>query len=575
MTASFTGTDTGSGESSPPAIRLLPPSVAERIAAGEVIDRPAAVVKELVENAIDAGAKEIRIEARGGGLRLIRVSDDGCGIPPNEVELAFQRHATSKLRGIDDLERVQTLGFRGEALASIAAVAEVTLVSATDGATATSCSFRAGRPLERVAAARTRGTTVMVRDLFSMMPARLKFMRGARGEAAQIGVVIRRFALARPDLRLTLALEGHVAFRGDGGGRLQEAFAAVYGDEVDGALFAIEPVEAAGARISGLVGSRGLTRGNRTGISLFVNGRYVRPRPLLLAVEDGYRRVLPRGRHPLGAIFLQMPPADLDVNIHPAKLDVRLRHEVAVCAALANAVERAYGRNADVVTVREDLTLSGRQRRLPGLARRVAEDQPVWGWGEGAALPQSAALPAMRLVGQVNDALIVAEGEQGAFLIDQHRAHERIIFERLQQRASEERQALFEPAIVELPSGEAARLTERLPALDALGFACEEFGAGRFLLRAMPATEELRELAGGFPELLREAAAAGDDWQQRLLATIACRSAIRKGRPITPAEAQDLVRRLGEVRSPAVCPHGSPVLLHLSGPFLARRFEWG
>jgi DNA mismatch repair protein MutL len=573
MTASVTGAGTGEGNAT--GIRLLPPSVAERIAAGEVIDRPAAVVKELVENAIDAGATEIRVEARGGGLRLIRVADDGCGIPPDEVELAFQRHATSKLRDVEDLERVQTLGFRGEALASIAAVAEVTLVSATDGATATSCSFRAGRPLERVAAARSRGTTVTVRDLFSTMPARLKFMRGPRGEAAQIGVVVRRFALARPDLRITLVLEGHVAFRGDGSGRLAEAFAAVYGDEFEGAVFTIEPVEAAGARISGLVGSRGLTRANRTGLSLYVNGRYVRPRPLLLAIEEGYRRVLPRGRHPLGTIFLEVPPADLDVNIHPAKLDVRLRHEGAVCSALAKAVERAYGRNADVVTVRENLTLSGRQRRLPGLPRRVAEEQPAWGWGEGAALPASAALPAMRLVGQINDALIVAEGEQGAFLIDQHRAHERVIFERLQERSADERQALFEPAIMELPTGDAARLVERLPALGALGFACEEFGADRFLLRAVPASEELRELAGSFPELLHEAAAAGDDWQQRLLATIACRSAIRKGRPITPAEAHDLVRRLGAARSPAVCPHGSPVLLHLSGSFLARRFEWG
>ncbi len=558
-----------------PAIQLLPPSVAEQIAAGEVIDRPAAVVRELIENAIDAGAHEIRIEARGGGLRLIRIADDGCGIPPAEVELAFQRHATSKLRELDDLERMHTLGFRGEALASIAAVAEVTLLSAVEGTTAVSCSYRSGRPLERLAAARSRGTTVTVRDLFSTMPARLKFMRGARAEAGQIGAVVRRYALGRPQLRLSLVLEGHLSFRSDGSGDLTEALAAVYGPDVEGALLPIDRIDVEGVRIGGMIAGRGLTRSNRLHLSLFVNGRYVRPQALLAAIEDGYRRFLPRGRHALGAIFLDVPPADVDINIHPAKLDVRLRHEAAVVAGLTEAVRRAYGRYPSAVSGTQELTLDGRQQRLSGLPRRVGEESPVWGWGDGVSTPAGDALPALRLVGQVHDSLIVAEGEQGFFLIDQHRAHERVIFERLVQSGRVQRQALIEPVIFDLPVAAARRLASRLPALASLGFSCEEFGAERFVLRAAPGGEEMGAIAGLLPELLREAAAEADDWNDRLLASLACRAAIKKGRPLSLEEARDLVTRLGATKAPAMCPHGSPVLLHLAGSFLNRQFDWG
>jgi len=556
-------------------ILLLPPSVAERIAAGEVIDRPAAVVKELIENAIDAGATEIRVEARGGGLRLIRVADDGHGIPAGEVDLAFQRYATSKLRELGDLERVLTLGFRGEALASIAAVADVTLVSATEGCTAVHCTYRAGRPLERLAAARGRGTTVTVRDLFSAMPARLKFMRGARAEASQIGAVVRRYALARPGLRLSLVLEGHVAFRSDGSGDLREALAAVHGDILDGALLPLEPVEVEGVRISGLLAGRSLTRAHRGQLALFVNGRYVRSRTLLAAIEEGYRGLLPSGRHALGAIFLDAPPADLDVNIHPAKLDVRFRHEREVASALTAAVKQAYGKHATVVAGSPDLSLSGRQRPLPGSPRGVREESPPWGWSQSEATPAGEALPALRLAGQLHNALIVAEGEEGFYLIDQHRAHERIIYERLLRGGSPDQQALIEPAILRLPATAATRLANRLTALEALGFACEEFGAERFLLRAIPIDEDLQAIASLLPDLLQEAASAEEDWHERLLASLACRSAIRKGRPLSLAEARDLLTKLSGVRSPALCPHGSPVILHLTAPFLERQFDWG
>ncbi|MGI8553452.1 MAG: DNA mismatch repair endonuclease MutL [Dehalococcoidia bacterium] len=555
-------------------IRLLPPSVAERIAAGEVIDRPAAVVRELIENAIDAGATQIRIEARGGGLRLIRVVDDGCGIPADEIELAFRRHATSKLREVQDLEQVRTLGFRGEALASIAAVAEVTIISATEGRPAVSCSFRAGFPFERIATARSRGTTLTVQDLFSTMPARLKFMRGSRAEAGEIGSVVRRYALARPDLRLSLLLEGHISFHTDGGD-LHEALAAVYGDATAAMLLPIEATEVDGVRISGVVGGHGLTRSSRSHLSLFVNGRYVRSRSLLTAIEVGYRPFLPHGRHAVAVLFIAAPPADLDVNIHPAKLDVRFRNEAMVTGAITNSVKIAFGRHAAVPSLGPDLALTGHQGRLPGLPRRISESEtPIWGSSETTTTPAGQSLPVLRLLGQVHQALIIAEAAEGFYLIDQHRAHERIIYERL-LAGGNERQALIEPALLELQSSAAGRLSARLSELEALGFGCEEFGPSRFLVRATPSGEGMEGLATAIDELLQEAADEREDWRDRLLASLACRSAVRKGRPLTPAEARDLVTRLGTVNSPAFCPHGSPVLLHLPDAFLARQLNWG
>jgi DNA mismatch repair protein MutL len=559
----------------PTPIQLLPDSVAGRIAAGEVIDRPAAAVKELVENAIDAGATEIHVEARGGGLRLIRVSDNGCGIPADQIELAFRRHATSKLRSLDDLERLETFGFRGEALASIAAVAEVSVTSAAEGETGVCCSFYAGRLLERAPAGRTRGTTIVVQDLFSRMPARLKFLRGARAEAIQIGATLRRFALARPDLRLTLVLDGHRVFESLGGG-FDEALIAVYGAELAATLLPLDPVEVAGTRITGVLSAPSVARATRSQMPVFVNGRYVRSAALLSAAEAGYRTALPRGRHPAGAIFLAVPPADLDANVHPGKLDVRLAEEAAVARALTDAVSGVYARNPRSVRSRATLALEGEQPRIPGLRRRIGEGRVTWsGWGDGRDLPAGGTLPALRLLGQAQNAVLIAEGSGALYLVDQHRAHERVIYERLTAPGSAGGQALIEPVLLELYGPAAEQLNARLPALESLGFVCEPFGAGGFLVRATPAVEALDLQRDALIESLTEAAAGQAAWQERFLASLACRSAIRKGRPLGAEEARDLLTRLGATQSPALCPHGSPIILQLDESFLTRQFNWG
>jgi DNA mismatch repair protein MutL len=325
-------------------IAVLPAVVAERIAAGEVIETPAAVVKELVENALDAEARQVLVDVRGGGLEQIRVTDDGCGIAAGEVALAFQRHATSKLRDLDDLLRVRTLGFRGEALPSIATVADVTIHTATDGATVgTILRFQSGQIVEETKRARSRGTTMTVRDLFATIPARRRFLRTPRTEAQQIGQIVRRFALAHPGIAFTLAFDGHTAFRTPGTGSLADTAAALFGPAVAMHLLPLSVSVPAG-EITGVLGDRAVSRPGRNSVTLIVNGRCVRCPPLLALFEAAYRPLLPRGRHPLAVLHLTVPPDTVDVNIHPAKAEVRLMHAAALGDALAEATRATLGR---------------------------------------------------------------------------------------------------------------------------------------------------------------------------------------------------------------------------------------
>ena len=556
-------------------IRVLAPEVAERIAAGEVIDRPAAVVRELVENALDAGAGEIAIELRGGGLELIRVGDDGCGMAPDELELAFKRHATSKIAAFDDLSRLGTLGFRGEALPSVAAVAEVSALSRIAeeelGATLT---LRGGEVIRRGRAARQPGTTVTVRQLFQNVPARLKFLPAGRAESLLVGALVRRYALAHPAARITLSLDGRPSFRSGGGGTVEGALADVYGPLVAETMLRLE-ASVEGARVDGWTSGRTVTRPGRAHVTLVVNGRLAASRGLVAALEAAYRPLLPRGRHPIALIRLDVPPAELDANVHPAKSEVRLAREAEVAEALAVAFRETLGRAPARPSLGDEFALGPRQSTLPAPRRGVFAES---GRGYAAERPGDL-LAGVRVIAQVAGTLIVAEGPGGVLLIDQHRAHERVIYERLRERtggrsAAGQGQSLLEPIVLELSAVRAARLEERLPFLEALGFGCQRFGDREYLVRAVPALPEAEELAGGLGELLEEAAGDGDDWRDRLMTALSCRAALRRGRPLGDPQMRELVRQLAETAAPASCPHGSPVVLALSGAFLERQFRW-
>jgi DNA mismatch repair protein MutL len=564
-------------------IRVLPPSVSARIAAGEIIERPASVVKELVENALDAGASHIRVDIRGGGLSQIRVGDDGVGIPAAELRLACQRHATSKLAN-DDLSQVRSLGFRGEALPSIAAVAELTLVSAADeSGVGWRLTLRDGHVVIEEPAPRPRGTTVTVRQLFQNVPVRLATAARAQTEIALIGQVVRRLALAVPTVRLALFVDRRLVFQTSGSGDLATTMAEVYGTALADSLLPLGPVEVAGARLWGVVAGPEVTRPGRGQVNLIVNGRWVQPRGLLNLLEAAYRPLLPRGRHPVLALAVDVAPDQVDVNIHPSKLEVRLLAERAIGTALGELVRTALGRRPVPLVFSPD---TGLDALAP--PHTLAETSGSYD-DEGVIVTPG--LPPLRLVGQLQARLLLLEGESGLYLVDQHRAHERILYERLTAAhgdAGDEPVALPEPLLLELRPAQVARFSRRLDELAALGFECEVFGGRTFLLRAAPvlpgvfAGTSHERLAGlGEPDqlapmllALADEDAESEDWKEHLLVQLSCRTALRRGRPLERPAMRALVEGLGHTSAPAVCPHGSPLLMHVGGDLLEKQFGW-
>lgn len=575
-------------------ILTLPPDVAERIAAGEVIERPVSVVKELVENALDAWAREIRVEIRGGGLRMIRVADDGYGIPEDELERACERHTTSKISSVEDLGRLHTLGFRGEALASIAAVSELTLVSraseteaAGEERAALAVTLRGGEVTQRTRRARLHGTTVTVRDLFYNVPARLKFMRGARTEAGHIVQLLQRYAVGYPVVRFNLVIDEHIALQTAGGGDLASTLAELYHLPLAELLTPVV-VGAESQRsfsLHGYVGNRALAQNSRQHITLFINGRWVQSRPLQDALEVGYRSLLPKGKHPLLVFHIDLAPGEVDVNVHPSKAEVKLVREAEVATALTQAVRSVLERSPALPEV---VQFPGPapvyQRRLPGLRRRglhVAEAASEYE-AETASAGAAEVLRTLRPLAQLQQAVILAEAPDGSlYLIDQHRAHERVVYEHLlrmhtsgQHSEISDAYLLLEPVIIELKRHEAELFEQRLPILRGLGLECERFGGRSFLIRSVPGGSGQEQLAGHLHELAEIASEDSSDWEDHLLVGLACRSALRRGRDLGLDEQRSLLTALAGATAPAVCPHGSPILLHYSRAFLVDKFDW-
>jgi DNA mismatch repair protein MutL len=385
-------------------------AVVERIAAGEVVDGPDAVVRELVDNALDASARLVQVELRRGGLDLIRVADDGHGLEPDEIGLAFAHHTTSKLRSLDDLQRLETLGFRGEALPSIAAAAEVELVSSIGADGATRALVRGGRIVERGPAGRQPGTTIWVRGLFAGLPARLRFLRGARAEVAAVARRLRWYAVAHPDVRLELIADGHPVFKARGAGRRELALAEALGADLSAALVSVGPESVGDYQIEALLSARGVTRPSRQHLALFVNRRRVRVPAVDAALEAAYRGLLPSGRHPIGAIWIEAGPGAVDVNVHPAKEEIRLRDEAALAEAVASLLRGALAGSALEPEALQSVHLTDR-----AASRQLGESEPLWELPAGPGPP--------RYLAQLHGSLLLCEARNGLYLIDLHRAH--------------------------------------------------------------------------------------------------------------------------------------------------------
>ena len=569
-------------------IRQLLPEVAARIAAGEVIERPVSVVRELLDNAIDAGAKRIRVTIVEGGLRSMEVNDDGRGIPPDQVEVAFERHATSKIAGAGDLRRVATLGFRGEALGAIAAAAEVEIVTRAEREPVGVAVLLVDREaVRRSARAAPVGTTITVRELFAKVPARRSFLGSAASEGRQITTLVSHYALAYPGIAFRLEA-GRRPFQTSGDGNLRHAVAAVYGAEQGEAMLDVAHEEGDIA-ISGLAGPPSLHRGNRTGIALFVNGRWVQSAALRFAVSDAYQSELPGGRYPVASVALHLPTEAVDVNVHPAKAEVRFRDQRGVARVLRHAILKALEGAAAVGGSLGETEAAGEARGeagRPSLRERLQPPEsaqpalrgdlaPEESSAEAGPRTQRETLPLLRVVGQVATTYVVAEGPDGMYLIDQHAAHERVVFDRLKARTAEEAvQPLLEPVLVELDRTAAAVFEEHGANLERLGLQLEPFGDAACLVRAAPAGFGDGDIAGGLRAMLEK---LGDERRvadpfDRAAATVACHSSVRAGMALSLEEMRQLIEDLGATASPRTCPHGRPTLVHVRQETLDRQF---
>ncbi len=576
------------------SIRLLEPQVVAKIAAGEVIERPASVVKELVENALDASATQITVEVGQGGLEFIRVSDNGSGIPSQELRLAFERYATSKLPGESSLEQIATLGFRGEALPSIAAVADVELVSRPPDALGGGyVRLEAGAVREDGSRGAATGTVVTMRGLFRRQPARLKFLRSTHAEAGQIGTVITHYALAYPEVRFSLSVDSRQTLRTPGSGDLRDAAAGAYGSELAARMLSVsepaaDPSTMADIAVSGLISPPEVSRANRSYISLFVNRRWIRSRSLTYAVEEAYRGLLPTGRFPIAVVDIRLAPAEVDVNVHPTKAEVRLRREREVFAVVQRRLRRTLADQAPVPSFAPApawgaATATGAAPTPPATAIPAAPsgstatsllqsgpvEEPT-----PSLLPE---LPLLRPVGQVGATYVIAEAPDGMYMIDQHAAHERVLFERLlaaRKGRAVEVQGLLEPATVELSLHQEAVWRESADELAGLGFTLEPFGGRTYLLRSVPAVLAGREAGRTLLELL-DLLGRDDgpsDRSERVAASLACHAAVRAGQSLSAEEMRELIQSLEKCDLPRTCPHGRPTMIHVSADALAKQF---
>ncbi len=570
-------------------ILSLPPSVAEKIAAGEVVERPASVVKELVENSLDAGAREVRVELVDGGKALIRVADDGAGMGADDAAVCFRRHATSKIATEDDLERISTLGFRGEALASISAVSRIVLRTADGGpGPGTQIEREGSRLVAATEIAFPRGTTIEIRDLFFNLPARRKFLRSGRSEIQPIARAVTYAALAYPGVRFALVHDGRTLFDVPAVAGLRERIFQLYGKDV---LEGLIPVAYRDGDLSveGFASAPLRGRADRGRQLFFVNRRPVKDRTAQAALQQAYRNLLEKDRSPEAFLFVALPFGDVDVNVHPAKSEIRFRDSQAVFRLVLRAIEASVAaasvspavkpvesvEGASGVAVTGGFPLSGADGAAPG---RVMEERPLpMGFSRrpestfedvaGAEDASSDSGDGFRVLGQYQDMYVVATSPEGLLVVDQHNAHERILFEKFREidraRTWPRKAPLF-PVIVELTPAQEAAFLEDEPLLRDLGFTVEPMGGRSFALKEYPDVLDERRARDLFLALLEDRDEARlESRRERALATMACRAAVKAGQPLPREKMEFLVRELFRTSQPALCPHGRPILVRL------------
>jgi DNA mismatch repair protein MutL len=569
------------------SIKILPEQVSSAIAAGEVVERPSSVVKELIENSLDAGATRVEIDIEEGGRRLMRVTDDGEGIPSSEMELAVARFATSKLRTAGDLNHIQSLGFRGEALSSIAAISMLEIASRADkepvGAV---LQVEGGEVKSPKSQGLPEGTQVSVRNLFFNVPARREFLKSDATERRWIARLVTRYALAYPQVSFTLMQEGRQSFKSSGNGDRRELLAEIYGLEIAQEMLHLPQGGPPELQISGFISPPHIHRSNRRELTFFVNGRWVQDASLSAAVLQAYHTLLMVGRYPIAVIFLDLDPEGVDVNVHPAKAEIRFKDSRKVFAIVQRAVRAALigqspAPSVDISSQWVDAGQEGERGGPTGWSLwHEAEDGPID--LEPADTARGSApdgVPLLRPVGQVGASYLVAEGPDGLYLIDQHAAHERILFERFMhanQTGGLESQNLLEPLAVEFGPGEAELLEEKLEIVNSIGFTVEHFGPRTYRVLAVPAMFTGRDpgvlLHSVIGEFEEDEAPLAAEVEARIAARICKRVAVKAGQVLARPEQERLLRELEACAAPRTCPHGRPTMIHLSVDSLERQF---
>ena len=601
-------------------IRVLADHVANQIAAGEVVERPASVAKELVENSIDAGANRITIEIEAGGRRLLKVSDDGEGMVRDDAVLAFERHATSKIHVTEDLAAIGTLGFRGEALASIASVARVELTTCTEDAkAATRVTIDGGRMRDVKDAAHPRGTTIAVRDLFFNIPARRKFLRSEATETYHLTNLVTHYALAHPEIAFTFVNNGREVVRAAPATDLRERAYQIFGAEFLENLLEVNLGDAQLARVTGYVSAPRDRRTSRDSQYLFVNRRFVRDRMIGRALSEGYRSILPHGVYPAALLFIETPLEEVDVNVHPAKTEVRFRRQAAVADAVREAVRAALASASyvpppeppkipePIMTATAAVSSIAPQPRIefvpppppppppPRVAveptgEEIARDIEVMLQSVSKSAPSTPLPPLnsaeklarevtpeslntnIRALGQLEESFIIATDDEGLLLIDQHVAHERVLFDQYRALETERRsesQQLLVPETFDLTPAQAAVFDDLAPELEKYGFELMRLSGRTVAIKAVPADLPGSEARNMLFELLEtvdaeKKSSARETLRDEIAASLACHAAIKVNMPLAPEKMRWLIDRLLQTSSPTTCPHGRPVILRLS-----------
>lgn len=575
-------------------IKILPESVTNKIAAGEVVENPASVVKELLENAIDAGAQTISIRIAGGGKELIEISDDGSGIPAQEVALAVTRFATSKIDSIDDLQRIHSLGFRGEALASIGAVSHLRIQTrCREEQEGSELVCDGGKVKNLTHKGFPQGSRFEVRELFSNVPARLKFLKSERTERSRIAELVTLYALAYPNIRFMLEMEGRISLQTSGNGNRREILAAVYDLESARQMLELN-FEEPDYRIEGFCSPVGITRSNRRDIHFFVNGRLIQDVGMTSALVNAYHSYLMVGRFPIAVVFLEVPPHEVDINIHPAKAEVRFADARAVTGKLVRAVRLALLASSPAPTFSQSLWSkpAGQEEdafhlsNAPVFSPESSIAPFPFQAGQVTPMPSpqpdlgmQGQMPLLRVVGQVGGTYIVAEGPDGLYLIDQHAAHERILYEQLlhKSRQAGDAQLLLEPILFTPNPKEAEVFADLLVSFNEMGFQVESFGPATYRIRAVPSfmahNFSLKIMTDALHEVGEENGNAVTKQKEEVLVRSICKgAAVKGGMVLSMEEQQGLVRQLEACQNPRTCPHGRPTMIHLSVDILEKQF---